>query len=159
MIDSSNKDRIIWFKDELIKAEEAKVNILSPTAQYGLNVFEGLRGYWSEEHNDLFIFRLDDHLKRLQRSCQILGIRSPYDSSEITKAIIKTLHANTFRCDVSIRVTLFVDEEGGSWSSSNSVNLCTIMQVKTGFCQNIWEEIRNLTANNIGQTYGTFGRY
>ena len=123
MIDSSNKDRIIWFKGELIKAEEAKVNILSPTAQYGLNVFEGLRGYWSEEHNNLFIFRLEDHLKRLQRSCQILGIRSPYDSSEITKAIIKTLHANTFRCDVSIRVTLFVDEEGGSWSSSNSVNM------------------------------------
>ncbi len=77
MIKSLNKDRIIWFKGELIKAKEAKVHVLSPTAQYGLNVFEGLRGYWSEEHNDLFIFRLDEHLKRLQRSCQILSITSP----------------------------------------------------------------------------------
>ena len=122
MIKSLNKDRIIWFKGELIKAKEAKVHVLSPTAQYGLNVFEGIRGYWSEEHNDLFIFRLDEHLKRLQRSCQILSITSPYDFSEITDAIIKVLHANTFRCDVSIRVTLFVDEEGG-WSSSNPVNM------------------------------------
>ena len=122
MTDSSNKNRIIWFKDELIKATEAKVNILSPTAQYGLNAFEGLRGYWSNKYNNLFIFRLDEHLERLQKSCQILGITSPYDNKEITEATIKVLHANTFRCDVSIRVTLFVDGEGG-WSSSNPVNM------------------------------------
>lgn len=117
-----NEDRIVWFKGELIKAKDAKVHILSPTAQYGLNAFEGLRGYWSEKHNDLFIFRLDEHLKRLEKSCQILGINSPYNFSEITDAIIKVMHANLFRCDVSIRVTLFVDEEG-SWSSSNPVNM------------------------------------
>ena len=105
-----------------LKANEAKVQMLSPTAQYGLNVFEGLRGYWSEEHNDLFIFRIDEHLKRLQRSCQILSITSPYNTKEITEAIIKVLHANKFHCDVSIRVTLFVDGEGG-WSSSNPVNM------------------------------------
>jgi len=122
MIDSLNKDRIIWFKGELIKASEAKVHVLSPTAQYGLNAFEGLRGYWSDKYNNLFIFRLDEHLERLQKSCQILGITSPYDNKEITEATIKVLHANTFRCDVSIRVTLFVDGEGG-WSSSNPVNM------------------------------------
>ena len=122
MIDSLNKDRIIWFKGELIKASEAKVHVLSPTAQYGLNAFEGLRGYWSDKYNNLFIFRLDEHLERLKKSCQILGITSPYDNKEITEATIKVLHANTFRCDVSIRVTLFVDGEGG-WSSSNPVNM------------------------------------
>jgi branched-chain amino acid aminotransferase len=70
----------------------------------------------------LFIFRIDEHLKRLQRSCQILSITSPYNTKEITEAIIKVLHANKFHCDVSIRVTLFVDGEGG-WSSSNPVNM------------------------------------
>ena len=64
MVDSLNKDRIIWFKGELIKANEAKVQILSPTAQYSLNVFD--LGYWSEEHKDLFIFRIDEHLKDYQ---------------------------------------------------------------------------------------------
>ena len=74
------------------------------------------------KYNNLFIFRLDEHLERLKKSCQILGITSPYDNKEITEATIKVLHANTFRCDVSIRVTLFVDGEGG-WSSSNPVNM------------------------------------
>lgn len=122
MKDSFNKNRIIWFKGELIKASEAMVNALSPTAQYGLNVFEGLRAYWSEKHEDLFIFRLEEHLKRLERSCKILSISSPYNFNEITDSIIKVLHANKFRCDVSIRLTFFVDEEG-SWSSSNPVNM------------------------------------
>jgi branched-chain amino acid aminotransferase len=117
-----NQNRIIWFKGELIRAEYAKVQILSPTAQFGLNVFEGIRGYWSERHQDLFLFRLNEHLKRLYESCKILGIKSPYDFNYITKAIIETLHANEYRCDISIRVTLFVDQEGG-WSSCDPVEM------------------------------------
>jgi branched-chain amino acid aminotransferase len=125
-----NQDQIIWFKGELIKAKEAMVNVLSPTAQYGLNVFEGIRGYWSDSHKDIFIFRLNEHLKRLQKSCQILRIVSPYDFDEITNAIINVLQANKLRCDVSIRVTLFVDEEGG-WSSSDPVNMFVAPIAKT----------------------------
>lgn len=60
-----NQNRIIWFKGELIRAEHAKVQILSPTAQFGLNAFEGIRGYWSERHQDLFLFRINEHLQRL----------------------------------------------------------------------------------------------
>jgi branched-chain amino acid aminotransferase len=117
-----NENRIIWFKGDLIKAKDAKVQILSPTAQFGLNVFEGIRGYWSEDHNNLFLFRIKEHLKRLFESCKILRINSPYDHNYITKAIIETLHCNEYHCDVSIRVTLFVDQEGG-WSSCDPVNM------------------------------------
>ena len=35
--------RLIWFKGEIIPIEEAKINIMTTTAQYGINVFEGLR--------------------------------------------------------------------------------------------------------------------
>lgn len=55
-------------------------------------------------------------------NCKILGIKSPYNYNYITKAIIETLHANEYRCDVSIRVTLFVDQEGG-WSSCDPVEM------------------------------------
>ena len=47
---------------------------------------------------------------------------SPYNYNYITKAITETLHANDYRCDVSIRVTLFVDQEGG-WASCDPVNM------------------------------------
>ena len=121
-----NQDRIIWFKGNLIKAKDAKVAILSPTAQFGLNVFEGIKGYWSKDHKDLLLFRLDDHLKRLFQSCKILGIKSPYNRDYITKAIKDTIYANKYRCDVSIRITLFVDQEGG-WASCEPVNMFVAM--------------------------------
>jgi branched-chain amino acid aminotransferase len=121
-----NQNRIIWFKGELISAKDAKVEILSPTAQFGLNVFEGIRGYWSEDHKDIFLFRLDDHLKRLFDSCKILGIKPPYNYNFITKAIKDTICANKYRCDVSIRITLFVDQEGG-WASCDPVNMFVAM--------------------------------
>ena len=71
-----NQNRIIWFKGNLIKAKDAKVGILSPTAQFGLNVFEGIRGYWSEHHKELFLFRINEHLKRLFESCKIYNFSS-----------------------------------------------------------------------------------
>ena len=58
-------EEIIWFKGKVIPARDALVNVMSPTAQFGLNVFEGIRGYWSAEDQALYIFRLSDHLDRL----------------------------------------------------------------------------------------------
>ena len=33
---------LIWFKGHIVPSEEALVPVLSPTAQFGLNVFEGI---------------------------------------------------------------------------------------------------------------------
>ena len=35
-------NRLIWFKDQIMNVNEAKVNVLSPSTQFGLNVFEGI---------------------------------------------------------------------------------------------------------------------
>ena len=56
-----NQTKFIWHKGKIIKFDKACVHVLTPTSQFGANVFEGLRCYWSEVLNNLFIFRLDDH--------------------------------------------------------------------------------------------------
>ena len=123
-------DRLIWFKGELIKAEDAKVHALSPTAQFGLNVFEGLRGYWSKPDQELYIFRFDDHITRLFQSCKLIGIKCPYSKEDILRATREVLAANDFRADVAVRTTLFVDEEG-SWNSSEPVDMFVAPIVKS----------------------------
>lgn len=115
-------NRLIWFKGALIPADQALVPVLSPTAQFGLNVFEGIRGYWNPQTRDINLFRLPEHLDRLDESCRLIGITSPYDSAQITGFIRDVLRANDYRCDVAVRATLFVDEEG-SWSSSTPVDM------------------------------------
>ena len=39
---TSIENRLIWFKGEILNVNDAKINILAPTSQFGLNVFEGI---------------------------------------------------------------------------------------------------------------------
>lgn len=117
------EERLIWFNGQLVAPEEAQVPILSPTAQFGLNVFEGIRGYWSEAQQELYLFRLCEHLERLMDSCRLIGIESPHDAHTITAAIREVLQANAYRCDVAVRTTLFVGGDEGSWANSTPVGM------------------------------------
>ena len=66
------ENRRIWLKGEILNVNDAKINVLSPTSQFGLNVFEGIPCYWNEDENQLYAFRLDDHYNRLLRSAKLL---------------------------------------------------------------------------------------
>jgi branched-chain amino acid aminotransferase len=145
-----SKDRLIWFKGGLVPAKNALVPVLSPTAQFGLNVFEGIRGYWNPDRHDIYLFRLDDHLDRLFESCRLIGLRCPYNKAEISTIVRETIRANEYRTDVAVRVTLFVDEEG-TWSSSEPVRMFVApiakkrrdLAQRTGAsaCVSTWERI------------------
>lgn len=115
-------ERLIWFKGEIVHVNDAKINILAPTAQFGLNVFEGIPCYWNEEKRQLFAFRLDDHYDRLLRSARLLQIDCPYSKDEMKKALIDTVRANEYDEDLSVRQTLFVDGFG-SWGSADPVGM------------------------------------
>ncbi len=115
-------NRFIWFKGEILNVNDAKVNILAPTAQFGLNVFEGIPCYWNEEEKQLYAFRLDDHYKRLLRSAKLIQINCPYSENDLKKAFIDTVKANEYDENLSVRQTLFVDGFG-SWASEETVEM------------------------------------
>jgi branched-chain amino acid aminotransferase len=112
---------LIWFKGRLTPPEEALVQVLTPTAQFGLNVFEGLRGYVNES-GQVYLFRLKDHLARLIQSSRLIGIESPYSPEQITAAILEVIRVNKMYGDLAVRVTFFV-EGAGSWSSVGPVDM------------------------------------
>ena len=116
------EQRLIWFKGNLVPVKEAKVMALSPTAQFGLNVFEGIPAYWNEDKKQLFAFRLDDHYNRLLRSARLIQINCPYSKEQMKQALIDVVKANEFDENLSIRQTLFVDE-WGSWGSEGPVQM------------------------------------
>lgn len=116
------ENRKIWFKGKIVDVNDALINVLSPSSQYGLNVFEGLRGYWNDDKKQMYIFRLNDHLDRLSRSCKLLHINCPYSRDEIKNAIIDTVKVNGYREDIAIRLTIFGDEFG-SWASTDHFDM------------------------------------
>ena len=114
--------RLIWFDGKIVPVEDAKINVLSPTSQFGLNVFEGIRCYWNDNKKQLFAFRLKEHYERLKRSQRLLQMEEKYTIDELKEAFIATVLANKYQEDIAVRQTLFIDGFG-SWSSKETINM------------------------------------
>lgn len=162
----SEINRKIWLNGKIIPVEKAKINILSPTAQFGANVFEGIRCYWSEENNQLYAFRLKEHYERLDCSIKLLRLKSQYTHEDFKKALIDIVVANKYKEDIAVRQTVFVDGENGSWSSSEPISMFVApipkkkidINANTGLrcCISSWERIsdRNLSPRaKVGANY------
>lgn len=115
-------NRFIWYKGEIVNVNDAKINILAPTAQFGLNVFEGIPCYWNDETKQLYAFRLDDHYNRLLRSAKLIQLNCPYTKDDMKKAFVDVIVANEYDENLSVRQTLFVDGFG-SWGSEEPVGM------------------------------------
>lgn len=115
-------NRLIWLKGEILNVNEAKINVLAPTSQFGLNVFEGIPCYWNEDKNQLFAFRLENHYSRLLKSARLLQIDCPFTKDDMKKALIDVVKANEYYENISVRQTLFVDGFG-SWGSNGPVEM------------------------------------
>lgn len=114
--------RRIWFKGEILDVNDAKINILAPTSQFGLNVFEGIPCYWNDEEKQLYAFRLDDHYDRLLRSVKLIQLDCKYTKNDMVKAFTDVIKANEYDENLSVRQTLFVDGFG-SWGSDGPVDM------------------------------------
>ena len=73
----------IWFNNELVEWQDARVHVISHGMHYASLVFEGLRVYNKK------IFKLEDHTKRLFHSARRLDIQIPYSEKELNKATLK----------------------------------------------------------------------
>lgn len=116
------ENRYIWIGGKIVNLSDAMINVLSPTAQFGANVFEGIRCYWNDEKEQLYAFRLKEHYKRLLQSVKIFKMNCSYSSDEFEQYMKDVVRANDYREDIAVRQTVFIDGFG-TWSSKSNVNM------------------------------------
>ena len=92
----------LWSSGELVPWEEATIHITGMAWTSISAVFEGIRAYWNEDEQELYVFRLQSHLDRLFDSMKLVRMSPPYTSEEMTTAIIDLLRANQAREDTYI---------------------------------------------------------
>ena len=109
-------ENLVWIRGEILPESDANVHVLSGMAQFGLNVFEGIRCYFDEDSETLYAFRLDAHLDRLYNSCRLIGFDFQVPASEIKCNLTNLIVQNGFSCDIALRLTVFADGKG-SWNS------------------------------------------
>jgi branched-chain amino acid aminotransferase len=60
-----------YFDGGFVPVEEAKISIATHAFNYGTGCFEGIRGYWNADHEELYVVKLLEHLRRLFRSSRL----------------------------------------------------------------------------------------
>ena len=111
---SDHQQLIVYFDRKFVPWTEAKVYVFSPFAKYGAAVFEGIRGYWSENRRKMLLFRLREHMERMELSQRIMRFEEIVPADDMCAATIELVRRNDFRGSVHIRPTVYVDGEGGS---------------------------------------------
>lgn len=81
----------IYMNDRLVDQSEAKVSVFDHGLLYGDGVFEGIRLY------DGCVFKLDEHLERLEYSAKAIMLPIPWSREEIASAVCETCRANNLK--------------------------------------------------------------
>lgn len=92
-----------FFNKQFIPLAEAKVGIMTHALHYGTGCFDGIRGNWNEEEQQLYLFRIKEHYERLHKSCRILKINLPYTVEELCELTVKLAEMNGYQEDVYVR--------------------------------------------------------
>ena len=102
--------KYVWFDGKYVLTEKAKVPITTHAIHYGTSIFEGVRAYWNGKN--LYVFRLDEHVKRFRRSGQFYNISLNFSDKVITDAITGICKKNKIKKSCYIRPFYFVGDYG-----------------------------------------------
>jgi branched-chain amino acid aminotransferase len=106
-----NLPNYAYFRGEIVPYSEAKVGVLTHGFNYGTAVFAGVRAYWNEEHEQLYLFRAADHFQRLLHSAKVMCMDFDHSPESLTKLTLNLLRKEGYRCDIYIRPLAYKADE------------------------------------------------
>ena len=106
------EDLITYFEGDYRPWNDARVHVFAPAMKYGAGVFEGIRGYWSEARSEMVLFRLEEHLARLEYSQRVMRFERVYTPDEMAGPILEMMRRNAFNEHVHLRPVVYVDGYG-----------------------------------------------
>ncbi|HEX3550387.1 MAG TPA: branched-chain amino acid transaminase [Candidatus Elarobacter sp.] len=104
-------DLIVYHRGAFVPYRDATLGLLTHALQYGTGCFEGIRGFWNDGEEQLYVFEPVAHYRRLRRSGNVLLMEIPHTDEELTEITLELCRRNGFRSDVYIRPLLYKSEE------------------------------------------------
>ena len=109
---------VSYFDGRFVEDDEATVSVRSRALNYGIGCFGGIRGYLADDGHQVHLFRLSDHLVRLELSARMMFLRLNADQREAAAAVLETIRRNQVHHDVYVRPLVI----------SNSVQLSPVLR-------------------------------
>ena len=102
-------ESVIYINRAFRPDREATISVRSRALNYGLGCFAGIRGYKTDDGQQVNVFRLDRHVRRLEHSARIIHLRLSGSQSEIAAVIVELIRRNEMRGDVYVRPIVFAN--------------------------------------------------
>jgi branched-chain amino acid aminotransferase len=100
-----------YFRGKIVPYSEAKVSVLTHGLNYGTAAFGGVRAYWNEAEEQLWIFRAYDHYRRFLNSGKLLCMEFAETPESLTQITLELLRTEGYHCDVYIRPLAYKADE------------------------------------------------
>ena len=100
-------ESIAYHQGEYKRLADCQINIMTHSLQYGTMVFGGMRGYYNADRDNLYIFRIADHFKRLAGSARIMQMKPPLNERQMGEVILELARKNNYRENVYFRPFIY----------------------------------------------------
>lgn len=132
----------IWWDGQRRRWEDCMVHVTELGWSTVGAVFEGIRAYRGDAPGDLYIFRLQEHLERLERSMRLVRLSTDYSIEQLTDATLDLMQANAIDEDTYIRPLAFAAETSGKRFAQIGIDTSLLIKthpmashLKTGYSQ------------------------
>lgn len=101
---------IAYFQGAYVPTEDAKISVMTHAFNYGTGLFEGIRGYYSADEDNIFIFRLQEHIDRFVRNFRVLCMEIPEDQDSIEHICIEVTRRSGLKTGIYLRPLCYKSE-------------------------------------------------
>lgn len=121
-----------FFKGQIVPIEEAKISVMTHALHYGTGVFAGMRAYWNDEEEQLYIFRPYDHFERLLQSGSLMRMKLDFTPEKLLQILTDLLRSENYQENSYIRPLAFKSQETLGISLHDVADDLTIMAFPVG---------------------------
>ncbi|MEM7194108.1 MAG: branched-chain amino acid transaminase, partial [Pseudomonadota bacterium] len=146
--------------------EQARISVTNHTLHYGTGCFAGIRGYWSEQDHQLYIFRLKEHYERFLNSAKLLHADVGYTNEELQHHTLELMRKEAWKQNVYIRPVMYKEKGYFEVWLHDAKDQVTIMSQPTGdylptdqglsVCVASWRRVDDASIPARGKVNGTY---
>ncbi|HVB76642.1 MAG TPA: branched-chain amino acid transaminase [Candidatus Nitrosotalea sp.] len=101
----------VFYEGEYQRYHDVRIGPMTHALHYGTGCFEGIRAYWNEGQEQLFLLQPQAHFDRLRNSGKILKMDLPFSTEELVGVTLELLRRNEYRADTYVRPLLYKSVE------------------------------------------------
>ena len=125
------------------------VSVYNGSFLYGVNCFEGMRGYWNISSKRMLLLDLNQHIDRLYLSAERMRFNFRVAKEEIIVQIRQFIIKENIQENIYLRITLFIDGETSWMEQENISYLISFRSMESNLVEEISSNKYSLKISNV----------